>query len=226
MLIIYFRTIILFMVLLLGMRLTGKRQLGELEVSELVIAVLISEFAAHPLQDIRIPLLNGLLPIIILFCCGAIISGLTAKSIRARVFFCGKPSLMISNGKIIQQEMKKNRFTLDELAEELRYQGINDISTVQFAVLETDGKLNAIQYPGERPVSANDLGIEVHDMAYPTIIINEGHLLESNLRRMDRDPNWLKGELKQRNIKNIKDVYYMTVDLNGNIYFAEKELKK
>jgi len=217
---------IVFLTLLLAMRLMGKRQLGELEISELVVAVLISNFAAHPLQDISVPLMNGIMPIIILLCCEIIIAGIVLKSTRARAIICGKPSILVSNGKIDQQQMLKNRFTLDELAEELRNQGILDISTIQYAVLETDGKLNVVQYPAERPVSPSQLGLEAPNTTYPIIVINNGHLLDRNLRLAGRDENWLKAELKRRKVRGVSDVYYMTVDTQGNIYFAEKERKK
>lgn len=226
MIIVYIRTIIVFVALLLAMRLMGKRQLGELEVSELVIAVLISDFAAHPLQDISVPLINGLLPILILFCCELIITGVSAKSSRARAIICGKPSILISNSKIDQKEMNSNRFTLEELAEELRNQGITDMSTVQYAVLETDGKLNIIQYPSERPITPKDLEMQVKDTEYPVIIINDGRLMGENLRVIGRDETWLRGELKRRKVKDYKDVYFMTSDIQGNIYFAKKEPKK
>lgn len=208
------------------MRLMGKRQLGELEISELVVAVLISNFASHPLQDISIPLMNGIIPIIILLCCEIIIAGIVVKSTRARAIVCGKPSIIISNGEIDQQQMKKNRFTLDELAEELRNQSILDISTIQYAVLETDGRLNVVQYPSERPICPRQLGIETRNTTYPIIVINNGHLLERNLRLAGRDENWIKAELKRRKVRGISDVYYMTLDTQGNVYFAEKEKKK
>ncbi len=223
MLIVLIRTLIVFFVLLFAMRLMGKRQLGELEINELVIAILISNFAAHPLQDIAIPLMNGLLPIIILLCCELIISGLVLKSPRARVVICGKPSILVAKGKIDQREMQKNRFTLDELAEELRNQSVVDISSIQYAVLETDGKLNVILYPSERPVCPAQLGIEVPNASYPVIVINNGELMKENLPLTGRDENWLHAELKRRNVKRISDVYYMTVDSLGNIYFEKKE---
>lgn len=226
MLIVLIRTLIVFFVLLAAMRLMGKRQLGELEINELVIAILIANFAAHPLQDIAIPLMNGLLPIIILLCCELIISGLVLKSPRARVAICGKPSILVANGKIDQREMQKNRFTLDELAEELRNQSVVDISTIQYAVLETDGKLNVILYPSERPVCPSQLGLEVPNATYPIIVINNGELMKNNLRLTGRDENWLNAELKRRSVKRISDVYYMTVDTLGNIYFAKKETAK
>lgn len=223
MLIVLIRTLIVFIVLLVAMRLMGKRQLGELEINELVIAILIANFAAHPLQDIAIPLMNGLLPIIVLLCCELIISGAVVRSTRARVLICGKPSILVANGKINQQEMHKNSFTLDELAEELRNQSVVDISTIQYAVLETDGRLNVILYPSERPVCPSQLGLEVPNATYPIIVINNGELMKKNLPLTGRDEKWLQGELKLRNVKKISDVYYMTVDTLGNIYFAKKE---
>lgn len=216
----------MFTTLLVSMRLMGKRQLGELEISELVIAILIANFAAHPLQDIGIPLMNGILPIIILLCLELIISGVVASSTRMRAFICGKPSILVSNGKIDQEQMQKNRFTLDELAEELRNQSIFDISTIQYAVLETDGKLNVVLYPAERPVSPSQIGLAVANADYPIIVINNGHLMEKNLKLTGRDETWLKAELRRRHTKKISDVYYMTLDKAGNIYFAKKETKK
>lgn len=122
--------------------------------------------------------------------------------------------------------MQKNRFTLDELAEELRNQSIFDISTIQYAVLETDGKLNVVLYPAERPVSPSQIGIPVPNVDYPIIVINNGHLMEKNLKLTGRDETWLKAELRRRHTKKISDVYYMTLDKAGNIYFAKKEAKK
>ena len=102
------------------MRLMGKRQLGELELSEVVIAVLIADMASHPLQDIGIPLLNGLIPILVLMCCEVLMSGGVMRSIKFRALICGRPSILIKNGKIDQKEMWRCRFSLDELTEDLR----------------------------------------------------------------------------------------------------------
>lgn len=223
MLIIISRTIIVFFALLTSMRLMGKRQIGELEVSELVIAILISNFASHPLQDISTPLINGILPIIVLLCCELLISGLVVKSPKVRGIICGKPSMLISNGTINQQEMKKNRFTLDELAEELRSQNVLDISTIQYAVLETDGQLNVVLYPSKRTPSVEQLGIKVCENDYPVILINNGQLMKHNLTIMGRDETWLLNELISRNVDSISDVYLMTLDKSGRIYFSQKE---
>ena len=118
--IILIRTVIVFFSITIALRLMGKRQLGELELSELVVAILISDLAANPLQDIGIPLLNGLLPIVVLLCCELLISGFIVKSATFRSLVCGRPSILVENGQISESEMRRNRFTLDELAEELR----------------------------------------------------------------------------------------------------------
>lgn len=221
--IIFFRTTIIYVSLLIAMRLMGKRQLGELELSELVITVLISDIAAHPLQDIGIPLMNGLLPIIILLCFELLISGVIVNSERAKSLLCGKPSFLIINGVINQQEMKKNRFTCDELAEELRSQSVLDISEIKYAILETDGRLNIILFPSERPVTAGQMKIQAIDSGYPVIVINNGKVLDKNLQLLGRDKIWLQNELSARRVSNPKDVFLMSVNDAGQIYLAKSE---
>jgi len=224
--IIFLRTIILFAGLVISLRLMGKRQLGELELSEFVVSVLIADLAANPLQDIGVPLLNGLIPVVTLLCCELLISYLILHNLRFRAFLCGKPSMLIANGKIDQREMRKNRFTLDELTEELRNQSITDISKIQYAILETDGRLNTILYPAEQPVTPAQLQLAVPDPGYPTILINDGRILSDNLRRCGRDENWLKKELRARGARDASKVYLLTLNNAGEIYYAEKEREK
>ena len=223
--IIFFRVIIIYIALLFAMRLMGKRQLGELELSELVITVLISDIAAHPLQDIGIPIMNGLLPIIILLCCELVISGVIVRSEKAKVFLSGKPSFLIINGVINQKEMKKNRFTCDELAEELRSQSVLDMSQVKYAILETDGRLSILLYPAERPVTAGQMSIPTDDTGYPVILINNGHVIEKNLNYLGKNKTWLQKELSDRKVNNPKEVFLMSINDAGQIYFAKMEGK-
>ena len=221
--IIFIRTIIVYFSLLVTMRLLGKRQLGEMELSEFVLAALIADLAALPLQDLGIPMINGLVPIMTLFCCELLIAGSCMKNIRLRSLFYGRPSLLIVQGHISQKEMYRNRFTPDELMQELRNQGVLDISTVQYAILETDGKLNVIPFPGERPATACQLGIAAKEEGYPSIVISGGRVLEANLKHVGRDINWLRKELKRQGVKSEKDVFLMTADQSGRVYLAEKE---
>lgn len=223
--IIFIRTLIIYFALLLIMRLLGKRQLGEMELSEFVVAALIADLASHPLQDIGIPMINGLVPIVTLFCCEILISGITLKNIRLRSFFFGKPSMLVENGKINQSEMKKNRFTTDELMEELRNQGYLDIATVEYAVLETDGRLSVIPYPSERPVTPSLLNLESEEESYPVVVISDGRILENNLRRIGRDRNWLEKQLKANGAKDADSVFLMTANTLDKVYIAPKERK-
>ncbi|MDY4487789.1 MAG: DUF421 domain-containing protein [Candidatus Limivicinus sp.] len=221
--IIFIRTLIIYFSLLLIMRLLGKRQLGEMELSEFVVAALIADLASHPLQDIGIPMINGLVPIVTLFCCEVLISGVAMKNIRLRALLFGKPSMLVEKGKIRQKEMKKNRFTTDELMEELRNQGYPDISSVEYAVLETDGRLSVIPYPSEAPVTPAQLKIEAEDKGYPVVVISDGHVIQSNLRLVGRDMNWLKQRLAALGIKDTKQVFLMTVNSAGQVYYTIKE---
>lgn len=223
--IILIRTLIIFTALVLAMRLLGKRQLGEMELSELVVAVLVADIAVNPLQDTDMPLIYGLVPLLVLFCCEIIISGITLKSIRLRQILYGRPSILIEKGQIAQNEMRKNRFTLDELTQELRNQGILDISSVEYAILETNGQLNIVLYPAEQPVTAKQLNLDLEDDGYFSIIISDGRVLSNNLAQMGYDMHWLERELKQRHAATPEDVYLMMVNSTGSIYYTAKERK-
>lgn len=221
--IIIIRTLIIYFALVIFLRLMGKRQLGEMELPELIVAVLIADMAATPLQDIGIPLINGVIPIVVLFCCEVFIAWITLKSPAARTILYGRPCFLIEKGRVVQKAMRKNRFTLDELTEELRGQSVTDISQVEYAVLETDGMLNIILYPAERPATIGVLGLTSRDTGFPVILINDGKLMKENLELMKRDERWLNSELKIRRAKGPEDVYLLMLDGAGNIYYAPKE---
>ena len=221
--IVLVRTLIIYFSLLLVLRLLGKRQLGEMELSEFVVAALIADLAAHPLQDMGIPLLNGLIPILVLFCCEVLIAGLSLKSIRLRSLVFGKPSLLIVHGKILQKEMYKNRFTLDELLQELRAKGITDLNTVDYGVLETNGRLSLILSPAERAVTPGQMGLICQAEGYPSIVISDGRVLEANLRHLGLDRAWLEKQLRARGVSSPRQVFLMTADESGTVYYAAKE---
>lgn len=223
MLILIIRTLIIYTALLVSMRIMGKRQMGELEISELVVAVVIADIAALPLQDIGIPMINALVPMTVLLCCEIIVTGIATSNIRARVLLFGKPSILIENGIINQREMKKNRFTLDELYEELRQQSITDVAKVERAILETNGVLNVILYPKEQPPTCKQLGIPCPSETIPIILINEGRIMNDNLLKIGKDMHWLNNHLKSRHIKSAKDVYLLSYDKTGKLYIALTE---
>lgn len=221
--IVFFRTLIIYFSLLAAMRLMGKRQLGEMELSEFIVAALIADLASHPLQDIGIPMLNGLIPIFTLFCLEVVISGVSLRHVRLRGVLYGRPSVIISHGKIRQSEMRKNRFTLDELTQELRSQSVLDIATIEYAILETNGQLNIVLQPADRPATAGQMGIAAPDTGYPTIVINDGRVLSENLARAGYNDAWLQKQLNAAKIASPQKVYLMTVDGTGGVYVAPME---
>ena len=223
MLISIFRTVILFFVLMAAMRLMGKRQLGELEPSELAVTVLISELAANPLQDPGFPLLYGLIPVLTLLCCEILVSGAVVRSIRFRAFLCGKPSIVIDCGTIVQAEMRKNRLTIDELYEALRSQGVLDLRTVRYGVLETNGTLSILLNEADAPLTPRTAKTPVSENGYPVIVINNGRILDNNLRVLGRSRQWLQKQLKKQGCDRAEQVYLMTAASNGTIICQRKD---
>lgn len=223
MVIAFLRTIILYVFITAGIRLMGKRQVGELEPSELVLALLIADLAAVPMQDFGIPLLTGLIPILTLLCITMALSVLTMKSIKFRAVLCGRPSIIVENGKPRQGEMKRNRFTLDELMEELRMKGVTDLSTVKYAILETNGQLSVLPFAAQKPPAAQALDLHLPEPGLPVVLINDGRLMSRALHHRGLDETWLDKQLKEHHIKHIRDVFLLTVDETNKVCVIEKE---
>ncbi len=223
MMILMIRTLILFVSLLLFFRLLGKRQLGELELSELTVSMLIADISAIPLQDIGIPLINALVPMVMLFALELLLSVLTESSVRLRGILWGRPCFLIEQGRINQREMRRCHFTPDELTQELRRQSIVDLNTVEYAILETDGTLSVLLTPPNQSATAAQLGVESPSVGYTTTIIEQGRILGDNLRKCGRDRRWLQRELHRQGYGNPKEIYFMTVNAAGQVYIAPKE---
>lgn len=223
MIIAFLRTIILYLLIIVGIRLMGKKQVGELEPTELVLAMLISDLAAVPMQDFGIPLLFGVVPIIALLCITMTLSVLTMRSVWLRQLLCGKPSIVVEGGTILQKELAKTRMTPDELTEELRLQGVTDLSTVKYAILETSGRVSVLLYANQQPVTGLQLNLTPQEPGLPLTIIDNGQLYPENLKRRGLDRNWLDKQLASRGVHSLREVFLMTVDEQQGIYFARKE---
>ena len=217
------RTVILYLVIVIGIRLMGKRQIGQLEPSEFVLSLLIADLAAVPMQDFGIPIIMGVIPIVTLLCLSTILSVLTVKSIRIRALLCSRPSIVVQDGRILSREMVKNRFTVDELMEELRVVGVTDLETVKYAVLETTGRISVILRKEEQPPTAADLGVSVEENGLPVIVISDGRILTENLKVRNLSDQWLCQQLSGRKIEDISQVFLMTVDEAGKVYLSLKE---
>lgn len=223
--VVLIRTVILYLLIIIGIRLLGKRQVGELEPSELVLSLIIADLAAVPMQDNGIPLLAGIIPIFTLLSVTTVLSVLTMKSIRFRALICGRPSIIVADGKLRQREMRRNRFTVDELMEELRLQGIVDLSAIKYAILETNGRLSVLLRQSEQPATAAQLGLSPSPApGLPVILINDGRLIEHNLKGRGLDRKWLQKQLKAHHIQGHEEVFLLTVDESDNICLIPKEV--
>lgn len=222
---VFVRSLVLYIVVVIVMRIMGKRQIGQLQPFELVIAILIAELAAIPMQDIGIPLVNGLIPILALLFAQLIISYATLKSERIRAFVCGSPSIVIENGRINEKELRRLRYNLNDLLEQLRSKNIPNVADVEFAILETGGQLNVIPKSQKRPVTPEDLQIDTDYEAIPITLIMDGHIQHKNLIKAKLDISWLNNQLHSQGIE-AKDVFFAYLDSLGNLYIQSKEEKE
>lgn len=222
MLISFLRTLLLYIVLVLTVRLMGKRQIGEMEPAEFVVTMLIANLAAIPMQDTAIPLLSGLVPILVILGIELILAVLSLRSIRIRTFFCGKPVILMENGKILEKNLQKTRVNLDELTMHLREKDIFDLNEVKYAILETNGQLSTLLYAGSRPANARDAGIRATETELPVTLISAGRILEANLAVAKKDRRWLDAELKKRGC-TVRGTLLLTVDAAGKVYLVRKE---
>lgn len=209
-LIIFLRAIILYCVLILTVRLMGKRQIGELQPSELAVTILISNIATLPVEDVSIPLITGLIPILTIGSLDVIMSYMGMRHGRIRTFMSGRPVVIISNGKIDQSKMHELRFTVDDLMQAVRSENIFDISEVQFAVVETTGKVSVYPKTEYQNATAGDLGKSGESSDPPVLAVEDGILLEDNLKAAGADRQWLEKELREKNL-SVKDIYMLTV---------------
>ena len=221
----YLRTIVLYLVLILVIRLMGKRQIGQMEPSEFVVTMLVANLAAIPMQDGAIPLFSGLVPILTVLGVELVLSFLSLKSILVRKLLCGKPVILVENGNILQNNLRKTNVTLDELTGHLRDKGVLDLEAVQYAILETNGNLSVFPYPKHMPASAKDAGIKASSQFIPLTIISDGYLSEDNLQKAGKDRLWVEKILSQHNA-TIKTTWLLTVDGRDHILFLPKEAVK
>ena len=224
MLIIFIRSILLYIIVLVVMRLMGKREIGQLQPFELAISIMIADLASTPMADTGIPITNGIIPILALLVMHLVISILNIKSIKARQILCGKPSILIYRGKINEKNLKKERFTVNELEERLRGNNIVNIGDVEYAILETSGQITVIQKPNKRTTIPEDFGIEpeYEGIAYDLVV--DGKVMYENLKILKKDYDWLKKQVNKFGILP-EQALLVTIDGKGDFFCQEKEEK-
>ena len=224
MLVIFFRSIILYLVVLIVMRLMGKREIGQLQPFELAISIMIADLASSPMTDTGIPITNGIVPILGLLVMHLLISVINMKSIRARGIMCGKPRILIYRGKIDEKALIKERFTLNELQERLRDKDVTTISDVEYAILETSGQVTVIQKPNKRQTIPEDFGIMPEYEGLPYDLVVDGKIMSNNLKEIGKDYNWLEKEVRKFGY-NPEEALLVTYDGKGQIFCQKKTQK-
>lgn len=225
MLLTFIRTIILYILVLVVMRFMGKREISQLQPFELAISIMIADLATIPMAEPGIPITNGIIPILGLLIMHLTISVVNLKSVKLREIMCGKPSILIYRGRIVEKNMKKERFTINELEERLRGNNVFNIGDVEYAILETSGQVTVIQKPNKRTTIPEDFNImpEYEGITYDLVV--DGKIMKQNLEKLGKDYNWL---LKQVDAFGIKpeDALIATIDGKGNFFCQEKEGRK
>lgn len=225
MLITFIRTIILYFLVIISIRLMGKRQIGELQPYELVITLILSDLASLPMQDTRLPLLLGIIPIITLLFVKIVISEIQQHSRLFEKFLDGTPSVIISHGEINLKMMKKQRLTMNDILEELRSAGYLDISDIQYAIIETNGTISIIPKSDCENVKRKDLKIKESESKIPIVLLEDGKLNKKSLKALNKDEKWLDEKLKSLNYPSRDKLFLIMIDSDGKLFIQKKNQK-
>lgn len=216
-----FRTTFVYLLVLVVIRMMGKREIGQLSPFDFVVAIIIAELAAIPMEASDVPLWHSVLPLVILGVLEIVVSYATLFSQTLRGIICGHPQVIIKNGMLLRGEMRKARYNLDDLMAQMREKGIVDPDDVEFAVLETSGKLSVILKSQHRPVTPADLGISTPYEGLPTVLVMDGNVLSKNLKDVNLDEKWLYEILKERELSP-KKVLLATLGTDGRLFVNKK----
>ena len=219
--IVLIRSLILYIIVMISVRLMGKRQLGELQPSELVVTILISNIATLALEDIEIPLLHGILPILALVCYEVISSWISLKSVWFRRLISGSPKIIIRDGVIDQNMLHTLRFSVDDLMTALRMGGVFFIEDVQFAIVETNGSVSVYQKPSAQPATKADVNAAKSTPDPPQIIIADGKIRENSLSAIQQDKAWLDEILTKANL-TVSDIFMLMADKSSHYQLIPK----
>ncbi|MHB8125122.1 MAG: DUF421 domain-containing protein [Desulfitobacteriaceae bacterium] len=222
MFVVMLRTFILYALVVLVIRALGKRQIAQLQPFELVVIIMISELAAVPSENVGIPLISGVIPILVLFLSGATLSYLTLKSEKARSIICGTPKILIDKGKIIEPELKKMRYNISDLLEQLRIKNMANISDVEYAILETNGELSVIPKSQKRPAIPEDFQISTKYEGLPLTLIMDGQVHSENMKKANVDTQWLQKEINKQKLTSFDQVLLASLDTAGTLFIQAK----
>ncbi len=224
MLVIFLRAIFLYILVLVVMRFMGKREISQLQPFELVISIMIADLATTPMSDTGTPILYGIIPILGLLMMHIIISVINLKSIKVREIICGKPRILMFRGRIDEKAMIKENFTINELQERLRVNGIFNLEDVEYAILETSGQITVIPKPNKRGTTPEDFGIEPEYVGISYDLVVDGKVMTDNLVKLGKDYKWLAKQTEKFHMRP-EDALVVVISGNGSI-FCQRKMKK
>ena len=221
MLTIVLRAIIIYLVVLFLYRLMGKRQLGQMQPFELVLTLIIADLATIPMAEVSVPVLHGIVPVFTLVILHFVLTFCSSISNKFASFLSGKPVIVINPDGIDHKALKNLNISVDDVFEAIRGCGYFSIEQIQYAIMETNGKMSVLPKSEFCPVTVQDMKLDVEKSVIPINIINEGKVIKDNLQIAHIDEIKVKDILSQANIKKVKDVLIMTIDKNGGVYLQE-----
>lgn len=223
--VVFIRVMIIYFTVLVFLRIMGKRQIGEMQPYEVVITLIIADLATLPMSDSNIPLFNGILPLAILVMVHFGITFLTRKVLWIRNLISGKPVVLISPNGIEHQALKDLNMNLDDLQEMLRGCNYYSFDQIQYAIIETNGKMSVIPNAKNSPLTIEDMDIQKQDPVLPTVIVSHGKVVKEKLIEQNLNLEKLNKLLKQLNVKNVKDLIVLSIDQNNKVYYQVKGKK-
>ncbi|WP_163858754.1 DUF421 domain-containing protein [Paenibacillus elgii] len=218
---LFFRTILIYAIVFFTLRIMGKREIGKLSVFDLVISIMIAEIAVFVLEDTKKPLLDGILPMATLVVVQLTIAFVSLKNEKLRRLFEGKPSPIIQNGKLNRKEMKRQLYNLDDLLLQLRENKVTNLADVEFALLESSGKLTVVEKKQEtEPSDEKPPSFRYEGLPLPLIM--DGKVQDENLDKLGQTRFWLKSQLQDKGVKDFKDVFFCSIDHRGRWFIDKK----
>jgi len=218
------RVFLVYFVLLLATRIMGKREIGQLSSIDFVVAIVVAELSTIPITNPNFPLMQSIIPIVLITALQVFTSLLCLKSNSFRRFVYGKPNLLIVGGKIQMKEMRKARYNIDDLLTQLRQRDVFDIRDVDSAILETSGDLTVLLKGSKRPLTAEQLQLSIQNYEpLPIVLIDDGVINYKGLEEARLSEDWLFKKLARRNIANPRDVFFASLSSDGSLYVMKKE---
>ena len=220
--VILIRSVILYVLVIFAVRLMGKRQLGELQPSELVITILVSNIATLPIEDVNIPIIVGVTPILSLVCFEVMVSWINLRLPKLRRLISGSPKIIIRNGCIERDILRELRFSVDDLLMALRSKDIFDIGEVQYAIVETTGSVSVMKKQPLDTPTRQDMKIAAECSEPPVLIIADGKFIPQAMESVKLSKASVE-MLLSANKMVVNDVFIMTVDSSGSCFIADKQ---